>query len=72
MNGRHVKLMLYLTMQYCMDLSPDLRANIDYIFVLRENILANKEKIYKNFFGIFPTFDTVSYTHLTLPTILRV
>ena len=57
MNGRHVKLMLYLTMQYCMDLSPDLRANIDYIFVLRENILANKEKIYKNFFGIFPTFD---------------
>lgn len=57
MNGRHVKLMLYLTMQYCMDLSPDLRANIDYIFVLRENILANKEKIYKNFFGIFPSFD---------------
>ena len=57
MNGRHVKLMLYLTMQYCMDLSPDLRANIDYVFVLRENILANKEKIYKNFFGIFPTFD---------------
>tara|TARA_B100001758_G_C17938233_1_gene366967 strand:+ start:63 stop:473 length:411 start_codon:yes stop_codon:yes gene_type:complete len=40
-----------------MDLSPDLRANIDYVFVLRENILANKEKIYKNFFGIFPTFD---------------
>lgn len=57
MNGRHVKLMLYLTMQYCMDLSPDLRANIDYVFVLRENIIANKEKIYKNFFGIFPTFD---------------
>ena len=57
MNGRHVKLMMYLTMQYCMDLSPDLRANIDYVFVLRENILANKEKIYKNFFGIFPSFD---------------
>ena len=46
-----------LTMQYCMDLTPDLRANIDYIFVLRENILQNREKIYKNFFGIFPTFD---------------
>ena len=26
--------MLYLTMQYCMDLSPDLRANIDYVFIV--------------------------------------
>ena len=57
MNGRHWNIMFMLTMQYCMDLSPDLRANIDYVFVLRENILANREKIYKNFFGIFPTFD---------------
>ena len=40
-----------------MDLTPDLRANIDYIFVLRENILQNREKIYKNFFGIFPSFE---------------
>jgi hypothetical protein len=40
-----------------MDLSPDLRANIDYVFILRENIIQNREKIYKNFFGIFPTFD---------------
>ena len=46
-----------LAMQYCMDLSPDLRCNIDYIFILRENILQNREKIWKNFFGIFPTFD---------------
>ena len=57
MNGRHWNILFMLTMQYCMDLSPDLRANIDYVFVLRENIIANKEKIYKNFFGIFPTFD---------------
>ena len=33
-----------------------LRSNIDYIFVLRENIIQNQEKIYKNFFGIFPNF----------------
>ncbi len=56
MNGRHWNILFMLTMQYCMDLTPDLRANIDYIFVLRENILSNKEKIYKNFFGIFPNF----------------
>lgn len=56
-NGRHWNVFFMLTMQYCMDLSPDLRSNIDYIFVFRENILQNREKIYKNFFGIFPTFE---------------
>jgi hypothetical protein len=40
-----------------MDLPPDLRSNIDYIFILRENIIQNQEKIYKNFFGIFPQFS---------------
>jgi hypothetical protein len=56
MNGRHWKLFFMLTMQYCMDLTPDLRANVDYIFILRENIVQNREKLYKNFFGIFPNF----------------
>lgn len=60
MNGRHWKIFFMLTMQYCMDLSPDLRANVDYVFVLRENIIQNREKIYKNFFGIFPNFDMFS------------
>lgn len=57
MNGRHWKIFFMLTMQYCMDLTPDLRANVDYIFILRENVLQNREKLYKSFFGIFPTFD---------------
>jgi hypothetical protein len=56
-NGRHWGIWFALSMQYCMDLTPDLRANIDYIFILRENIIQNREKIYKNFFGIFPNFD---------------
>lgn len=57
MNGRHWKIFFMLTMQYCMDLTPDLRANVDYVFILRENVLQNREKLYKSFFGIFPTFD---------------
>lgn len=51
MNGRHWKILFMITMQYCMDLPPCLRANIDYIFILRENIIQNREKIYKNFLG---------------------
>jgi hypothetical protein len=58
MNGRHWRLMFILTMQYCMDLPPDLRANIDFVFVLRENIVQNQDKLYKNFFGIFPDAST--------------
>ena len=57
MNGRHWRISFMLTMQYCMDLPPDLRSNIDYVFILRENIIQNQEKIYKNFFGIFPHFS---------------
>jgi hypothetical protein len=57
MNGRHWKLFFMLTMQYCMDLTPDLRSNVDYVFILRENIVQNREKLYKSFFGVFPTFD---------------
>ena len=58
MNGRHWRTFFLLTTQYCMDLPPDLRANLDFIFVLRENIIQNQEKLYKNFFGLFPTFDS--------------
>lgn len=60
MNGRHWKIFFMLTMQYCMDLTPDLRANVDYVFILRENIVQNREKLYKSFFGIFPSLAMFS------------
>jgi hypothetical protein len=58
MNGRHWKILFMLSMQYCMDILPELRSNIDYVFVLRENFLNIRKKLYDNFFGILPTFDT--------------
>lgn len=57
MNGRHWALFFAVTMQYCMDLTPDIRNNIDYVFVCRENVRNVREKLYKSFFGIFPTFN---------------
>ena len=57
MNGRHWGITLLMTAQYMMDISPDLRTNIDYVFLLRENIVQNRERLWKSFFGIFPTFD---------------
>lgn len=56
-NGRHYNLLIMLLAQYSMDLNPSLRGNIDIIFVARDLVFANRERLYKNFFGIFPTFS---------------
>ncbi len=52
MNGRHYNLTFINCAQYCMDLSPDARANIDYIFIFKENIIDNRRKLWKYFFGM--------------------
>ena len=56
MNGRHWDLFVLITMQYVMDIEPAIRTNTDYIFVLKEAIRENREKLYKSFFGVFPSF----------------
>jgi hypothetical protein len=58
MNGRHWKIMLIITMQYPLGIPPSLRTNIDYIFILRENYIANRKRIYENYAGMFPTFES--------------
>jgi hypothetical protein len=57
MNGRHWKVMLVITMQYPLGIPPTLRTNIDYVFILRENYIANRRRIYENYAGMFPTFE---------------
>ncbi len=58
MNGRHWKIMLVITMQYPLGIPPNLRTNIDYVFILREPYLSNKKRIYDNYAGMFPTFES--------------
>ena len=57
MNGRHYKLMFLVTMQYPLGIPPNLRTNIDYVFILRENIQSNRRRIYESYAGMFPTFE---------------
>lgn len=57
MNGRHIDVMTIITMQYPLGISPNLRTNVDFIFILRENILGNRRRIYENYAGMFPTFE---------------
>jgi hypothetical protein len=58
MNGRHWKIMLVITMQYPLGIPPTLRTNIDFVFILRENYIANRKRIYDNYAGMFPTFES--------------
>ena len=52
-NGRHEYITYISSQQYCLDMPPDLRSNIDYVFCLKDNILANKQRLWKYFFGMF-------------------
>jgi hypothetical protein len=57
MNGRHWKVMLVITMQYPLGIPPNLRTNIDYVFILREPYISNRRRIWENYAGMFPTFE---------------
>lgn len=57
LNGRHLKVWLVCTTQYINDVGPAIRGNIDYVFAFREPSRLTREKLWKNFFSIVPTFD---------------
>lgn len=60
MNGRHYKVFFLITMQYPLGIPPHLRSNVDYIFIFRDNQIKNRERIYQQYAGMFPSFDIFS------------
>jgi len=62
MNGRHYNIFFILTMQYPMGIGPELRTNIDFTFILRENIVKNRRRIHENYAGMFEKYDDFSKT----------
>jgi len=57
MNGRHFKILFMITMQYALGIPPNLRTNIDFIFILRENYMSNRKRLYEHYAGMFPNFE---------------
>ena len=57
MNGRHFKLLFLITMQFSLGIPPALRGNVDYVFILRENYVSNRKRLYEHYAGMFPTFE---------------
>lgn len=60
MNGRHYHLSMAVAVQYCLDLPPDIRAQIDVVICCRELIISNKVKLWKYFFGAFDRYEDFS------------
>ena len=57
MNGRHADITFIVTMQYQVGIPPELRVNIDWVFLCRETKKVEKEKLHKYYAGIFPSYD---------------
>ena len=60
--GRHYQITFILAMQYSLGIQPELRSNFDYIFLLGEDFVNNRKKLYEHYAGMFPSrnlFDQV-------------
>lgn len=78
--GRHWKMLYILSLQYCMDVKPVIRTNVDGTFILREPNLKNRKSLWENYAGIIPDFKmfcdimdqlTTNYTALYIHNATR-
>lgn len=53
MNARWLKINVLFTMQYSLKITPDLRNNLDWVFILREIMPNNRKRLFDHFCGQF-------------------
>ena len=56
-NARHWKMWYIVSLQYCMDVKPYVRSNVDGTFILREPNLKNRRSLYENYAGNIDDFS---------------
>lgn len=73
MNGRHKCITFIFTLQYSIGITPELRGNVDVVFIFQEDTDTNKKKIYENYVGSFgqfkifkQVFDSITVDHYCL------
>lgn len=57
LNGRNSNISVVFTMQKLFDIMPHTRANIDFVYCFKDNILWNRKRIYNYFGGSVDSFD---------------
>lgn len=56
-NSRHRKIKFICSIQKPIKFPVELRVNFEYIYLFKEQFIKNKQKLYDDWGGIFPTFD---------------
>ena len=64
--GRHYQLTFILSMQYSLGIQPELRSNFDFVFLLGEDFINNRRKLYEHYAGMFPTRDIFDQVFLQI------
>lgn len=66
-NGRHYDLMYILTMQFPLGITPELRTNFDFVFLLADDYFSNQKRLFDHYAGMFPNFQAFRdvFTELT-------
>lgn len=58
MNGRHLKVLTLITLQDSLGITPELRTNTDYVFILREPRVNMRKRLYEHYTGgMFKSFE---------------
>ena len=65
-NGRHHHVSFILTMQFALGIPPEMRSNFDYIFLLAEDFISNRKRLYDHYAGMFPSFDIFQQVFLEI------
>jgi hypothetical protein len=56
-DGRHYHIMYILTMQFPLGIPPEYRTNFDYVFLLADDFISNKKRLYEHYCGMFPSLN---------------
>lgn len=79
-SGRHARILLLLSMQYCKNLGPDMRQQVQFTFLTFEKLPMYRRKIFDTFNNVFETyaeFDAVmrsvtqDYTMMVLSNVFN-
>lgn len=55
-NGRNYQKILIISIQYPINIRPEIRINFDYIFLFKEDSICNQKNLWDKYASIFPTF----------------
>jgi hypothetical protein len=59
-NNRQIYLFLIITMSYPMTIPPNIKANMDFVFIFRENSQSSRKLIYESYAHMFSSFEVFS------------